>query len=89
LLESATAGLTQVALVTGEPGIGKTRLIDAIVRRAAQSGIVVLHAGAWEAQGMPPYLLFLEALGPYLRPGRPNPATLVRLRPGAAGQSPP
>jgi ATP/maltotriose-dependent transcriptional regulator MalT len=77
LLESATAGLTHVAVVAGEPGIGKTRLIDAIARRAAQGGMVVLHAGAWEAQGMPPYLLFLEALGPYLRDQ--DDATVQRL----------
>ncbi len=55
-----------VVLVAGEPGIGKTRLLDEIAVRAAHDGAIVLRGGASEAEGMPPYLPFLEALGRYI-----------------------
>jgi predicted ATPase len=56
-----------VALVTGESGIGKTRLLDEIADLASEAGAVILRGGASEADGMPPYLPFLEALGDYIR----------------------
>ena len=54
-------------LLAGEPGIGKTRLLDEIAVRTANQGAVVLRGGASEAEGMPPYLPFLEALGCYIQ----------------------
>lgn len=57
----------RVALMTGEPGIGKTRLLDEIALRADRDGAVVLRGGNSEAEGMPPYLPFLEALGQYIQ----------------------
>ena len=56
-----------VALVTGESGIGKTRLLDEMAAVTGNQGAVVLRGGASEADGMPPYLPFLEALGSYIR----------------------
>src|ERR1700752_939221 len=66
-LELARAGATQVALVSGEPGIGKTHILREVARRAAAEGLPGLRGGASEAEGMPPYLPFLEALGRYIR----------------------
>src|SRR5215212_773039 len=66
-IELAHAGTTRVALVAGEPGIGKTHLLREMARRAAVEGITVLRGGASDAEGMPPYLPFLEALGRYIR----------------------
>src|SRR5215212_839407 len=66
-IELARAGATCVALVAGEPGIGKTHLLRELARRAAVEGITVLRGGASDAAGMPPYLPFLEALGRYIR----------------------
>src|SRR5438132_13189163 len=65
--EQTTAGRLHVTLVAGEPGIGKTRLLHEVARHAEQVGGLVLHGGASEAEGMPPYLPFLEALGSYIR----------------------
>lgn len=65
--EKATAGLLSVTLVTGEAGLGKTRLLSEFAQHAAQAGALVLRGGASEAEGMPPYLPFLEALGNYIR----------------------
>ncbi len=62
---TAIRGQCRVALVSGDPGIGKTRLLHEVAARAAE-GVVVLRGGACEAAGMPPYLPFLEALGAYI-----------------------
>ncbi|MFL5666811.1 MAG: AAA family ATPase [Ktedonobacteraceae bacterium] len=64
---AARQGQAHVVLLAGEPGIGKTRLLDEIAVRAAHDGAIVLRGGASEAEGMPPYLPFLEALGPYIQ----------------------
>src|SRR5712691_8368496 len=65
--EMAWDGSSRVVLVTGEPGIGKTRLLDEIALRTARDGAIVLRGGCSEAEGMPPYLPFLEALGQYIQ----------------------
>jgi len=70
-IELARAGGLRVALLAGEPGIGKTQLLRELARRAAVEGITVLRGGASDAEGMPPYLPFLEALGRYIRAADP------------------
>ena len=59
-------GTVPGSFVTGEPGIGKTRLLHEVCSRAAGDGATVLRGGSAEAEGMPPYLPFLEALGSYI-----------------------
>jgi predicted ATPase/DNA-binding CsgD family transcriptional regulator len=70
--EATTAGRLHVTLVAGEPGIGKTRLLHEVAGCAEQVGTLVLRGGASEAEGMPPYLPFLEALGGYIRTAPPE-----------------
>jgi predicted ATPase len=65
--EAARGGKARMILLVGELGIGKTRLLDEVAAHAAQDGLTVLRGGASEAEGMPPYLPFLEALGQYIR----------------------
>src|SRR6266699_5839080 len=65
--EAARHGQAHVLLLAGDPGIGKTRLLDEIARRAALDGATILRGGASEAEGMPPYLPFVEALGRYIQ----------------------
>jgi DNA-binding CsgD family transcriptional regulator len=72
LFEASTTGHTHVVFVSGEPGIGKSRLLQEIALRAKEVGALVLHGGASEAEGMPPYLAFLEALGSYIRATPPE-----------------
>src|SRR6266487_4230056 len=79
----ARQGQAHVVLVAGEPGIGKTRLLDEIAARAAHDGAIALRGGASEAEGMPPYLPFLEALGRYIQD-----APLDRLREQVAAALP-
>src|SRR5262245_3388308 len=70
--DAAAAGRTGVLLLAGEPGIGKTRLLDAAASHAAAEGAGVLRGGASDAEGMPPYLPFLEALGQHIRTATPE-----------------
>src|SRR6266536_2112783 len=65
--EAAQDRRARVVLVTGEPGMGKTRLLDEVALRTAQDGAVVLRGAASEAEGMPPFLPFVEALGRHIR----------------------
>ena len=68
------------SLIEGPPGIGKTCLLDAMAAHARQQGVPVLRGGASEAEGMPPYLPFLEALGQHIRTATPH---IVREQAGA------
>src|SRR2546429_4793510 len=65
--EAAKGGHARVVLVTGEPGMGKTRLLDEVALCTAQDGAGVLRGTASEAEGMPPFLPFLKALGRHIR----------------------
>ena len=49
-------------LLSGEPGIGKTRLLAELAARAVAVGWRVLAGRAQESEGAPPYLPLIEAL---------------------------
>lgn len=51
-----------VVLLAGEPGIGKTRLAEEVVARAATRGAMTAWGRCWEAGGAPPYWPWTEAL---------------------------
>jgi hypothetical protein len=53
-----------VVLLAGEPGIGKTRMMDEFPPPTLSGGVTVLRGGSSQAQGMPPYLPFLEPPSP-------------------------
>jgi tetratricopeptide (TPR) repeat protein/transcriptional regulator with XRE-family HTH domain len=54
-------------LVTGEPGIGKTRLLQEISGRAQAGGWTVLEGGCHRRSGQEPYSPVLGALERYVR----------------------
>jgi DNA-binding CsgD family transcriptional regulator len=69
-LAAALDGSGGTVLVTGEPGIGKSRLIQEIAQLAGQRNVVVL-AGRAVAGGVPtPFRPFAEALAGASRAGR-------------------
>jgi len=63
---SARAGRRVLALVAGEPGIGKTALTAELARRVRADGGLVLY-GRWDEHVPAPYQAFREALNDYAR----------------------
>jgi DNA-binding SARP family transcriptional activator len=61
----ATRGSLQLAWLSGEPGIGKTRLALEFGAAVADEGAIVLHGRCEEDIGLP-YQPFVEALGQYV-----------------------
>ncbi|WP_306318473.1 MULTISPECIES: AAA family ATPase [unclassified Streptomyces] len=55
-----------VTLLTGEAGVGKTRLVGEVARRAAARGTAALWGGGQDAEGHTPYGAFAEALDGWL-----------------------
>jgi DNA-binding SARP family transcriptional activator/tetratricopeptide (TPR) repeat protein len=66
-LEEAMAGRGRLFLVSGEPGIGKSRLFDEFALRAGERGVRVLWGRCWEAGGAPAYWPWCQSLRSYVR----------------------
>jgi DNA-binding SARP family transcriptional activator len=66
-MDDAIAGRGGVALVTGEPGIGKSRLAEELVLAAERRQARVLVGRCWEAGGAPAYWPWVQSLRAYTR----------------------
>lgn len=66
-LNSAISGECQFVVVSGEPGVGKTRLLDEIENLAKARKLLVLHGRSIEQDGAFPYQGFCEAIQEYFR----------------------
>ena len=62
MLDAAASGRGGVVLVTGEPGIGKTRLLQELERTAASAGSRVLVGRCWEEGGAPAYWPWIQVV---------------------------
>src|SRR3990172_2057035 len=65
-LQAAERGEAGVVLLSGEPGIGKSRLLREFSALALADGWLVLSGRAYDTEGMPPYLPFVEVLRQYV-----------------------
>jgi DNA-binding CsgD family transcriptional regulator len=80
----STAGEGGIALLAGEPGIGKTSLCDEFAREAANGGATVLWGRCWEGEGAPPFWPWIQLIRAYTR-GVPDAETLrAEMGAGAA-----
>jgi serine/threonine protein kinase/tetratricopeptide (TPR) repeat protein len=61
------SGHLHMALISGEPGIGKTRLANELMVYAQLSGAVVLRGGCYEYEATMPYVPLVEALRAWVR----------------------
>jgi DNA-binding SARP family transcriptional activator len=61
-LNDALAGRGRLFLLVGEPGIGKSRLADELIRRTRERGAHVLIGRCWEAGGAPAYWPWVQSL---------------------------
>jgi eukaryotic-like serine/threonine-protein kinase len=61
-LDEALAGRGSMVMIGGEPGIGKTHLITAILEEARLHGAYANIGHCYEMEGSPPYVPFIEML---------------------------
>ena len=62
LLDDTLVGHGKLALVTGEPGVGKSRLVAEIGDEAQARGMRVLTGHCVQMSGAPPYLPYVEII---------------------------
>jgi DNA-binding SARP family transcriptional activator/predicted ATPase len=61
-LDRAISGRGSTVLITGEAGIGKSRLATELAQAAERHGICVVHSRAWSTHDSPLYMLWIETL---------------------------
>jgi predicted ATPase/DNA-binding SARP family transcriptional activator len=71
-LEGALSGRGRLFLISGEPGIGKSRLADELANRAALRGAQLLVGRSWEAGGAPVFWPWVQALRTLVRERDPE-----------------
>jgi eukaryotic-like serine/threonine-protein kinase len=71
-LENAVAGRGRAFLLVGEPGIGKSRLLDEVSAAARARGARVLVGRCWEAGGAPPYWPWVQSVRSFVRDADPD-----------------
>jgi DNA-binding SARP family transcriptional activator len=82
-LEDVLAGRGGLVLLSGEPGIGKSRLTDELIGHARARGASVVVGRCWEAGGAPAYWPWVQGLRAYVREAEPD-ALRAQLGAGAA-----
>jgi eukaryotic-like serine/threonine-protein kinase len=61
-LEGALAGHGRLFLISGEPGIGKTRLAEQLATHASERHALVIWGRCWEGSGAPAYWPWIQIL---------------------------
>ncbi|MCI4354483.1 MAG: AAA family ATPase, partial [Thermoplasmata archaeon] len=93
--DAARSGRGGFTVVEGEAGVGKTTLVDGLVRDARAKGLAVLFARAPSLENPPPYHLLREALTSRTTESEPRGSSLpplafipTALRGGDEGRGP-
>jgi class 3 adenylate cyclase/tetratricopeptide (TPR) repeat protein len=66
-LEAACNGQGSIVMLVGEPGMGKTRILEEFADHARQRGARVLRGACYDGEWQPPYGPFAEFIGNYAR----------------------
>jgi predicted ATPase/Mn-dependent DtxR family transcriptional regulator len=66
ILKDVVQGKGKCVLISGEPGVGKTRLVNEFIRNLSKDGAQVLKASCLYQTAIDPYLPFIDALGEHL-----------------------
>ncbi len=66
LLVRTTGGRGGTVFISGDAGIGKTTLVEALRQEAQSRGAIVLSSGCYDLTGTPPYGPWLELARSYL-----------------------
>ncbi len=77
----AQSGHGHLVLVSGEPGVGKTRLADELIAYVRLKGGLVLQGGCYEYEATTPYLPLAEALRDW---AHAQPDDVLRRRAGSS-----
>src|SRR3954451_23884196 len=72
MLDDGSAGSPHILFVTAEPGIGKSSLLDELLRRAEELGWLALRGSAAEFERELPFGLIIDALDEYLESLAPS-----------------
>src|SRR5437588_630404 len=89
LLEGAAAGQADALLIHGEPGIGKTALLEYARSAAGERRMRVISCGGVEAESLLPFSGLLELLRPLLPALAELPETQASVLSGALALGPP
>ena len=66
-LEESLIGRGRLAMLVGEPGIGKTRTAQELASYAETRGTQVLRGRCYEEEGAPPYGPWVQAIRHYVQ----------------------
>ena len=82
-LDESLAGRGRLAMLVGEPGIGKTRTAQELTSYAQSRGSQVYWGRCYEESGAPPYWPWVQAIRDYVQQSTPD-RLQTEMGPGAA-----